>query len=53
MDEVAAGKPNKQIACDFGTKEFTVKEQRAKMMEKMQVSSVAELVEVAVRLRNP
>ena len=53
MAEVAAGKLNKQIAHDFGTKEFTVKEQRAKMMEKMQVSSVAELVEAAVRLRNP
>lgn len=52
MDEVALGKLNKQIAHDFGTKEFTVKEQRAKMMEKMQVSSVAELVKVAVRLGN-
>jgi FixJ family two-component response regulator len=53
MDDVVAGKLNKQIAHDFGTKEFTVKEQRAKMMDKMQVSSVAELVKVAVRLRNP
>jgi len=52
MDEVAGGKLNKQIAHDFGTKEFTVKEQRAKMMEKMRVSSVAELVKVAVRLGN-
>jgi len=52
MDEVASGKLNKQIAHDFGTKEFTVKEQRAKMMEKMQVASVAELVKVAVRLGN-
>jgi FixJ family two-component response regulator len=51
MDEVIAGKLNKQIAHDFGTKETTVKEQRAKMMEKMQVSSVAELVQVAIRLR--
>jgi FixJ family two-component response regulator len=51
MDEVIVGKLNKQIAHDFGTKETTVKEQRAKMMEKMQVSSVAELVQVAVRLR--
>jgi FixJ family two-component response regulator len=47
MDAVIDGKLNKQIAHDFGTKEATVKEQRAKMMEKMQVSSVAELVRVA------
>jgi len=53
MEEVTAGKLNKQIAYDFGTKEFTVKEQRRKMMDKMQVSSVAELVKVAVRLKSP
>lgn len=53
MGAVVAGKLNKQIASDFGTKEFTVKEQRAKVMQKMQVSSVAELVKVAARLEEP
>lgn len=53
MAAVVAGKLNKQIASDFGTKEFTVKEQRAKVMHKMQVSSVAELVRFAARLEEP
>jgi FixJ family two-component response regulator len=53
MAAVVGGKLNKQIASDFGTKEFTVKEQRAKVMQKMQVSSVAELVKLAARLEEP
>lgn len=53
MAAVVAGKLNKQIASDFGTKEFTVKEQRAKVMQKMLVSSVAELVKLSARLDEP
>jgi len=47
---VVAGKLNKQIATDLGTAERTVKAHRAHMMEKMQVSSIAELVHVADQL---
>jgi RNA polymerase sigma factor (sigma-70 family) len=48
---VAAGKANKQIATALGTSERTVKAHRAQVMEKMQVTSLAELVRVADRLQ--
>jgi FixJ family two-component response regulator len=41
---VVRGRLNKQIAADLGMAERTVKAHRAKIMEKMQASSVAELV---------
>jgi FixJ family two-component response regulator len=47
---VVAGKLNKQIADDLGTVERTVKAHRAQVMEKMQVTSLAELVRVAGHL---
>lgn len=47
---VVAGKLNKQIAADIGAAERTVKAHRAQLMEKMGVSSVAELVRVAAEL---
>jgi FixJ family two-component response regulator len=50
MAAVVAGRLNKEISADFGTKEFTVKEQRGNVMRKMQVSSLAELVQVAGKL---
>ena len=50
---VVAGLRNKEIAGAFGTREFTVKEQRAQMLTKMQVASVAELVRIATRLALP
>jgi RNA polymerase sigma factor (sigma-70 family) len=46
---VAAGKANKQIATELGISERTVKAHRAQVMEKMQVTSLAELVHVADR----
>jgi FixJ family two-component response regulator len=50
MAGVVAGRLSKQIAAEFGTKEFTVREQRGNVMQKMRVSSVAELVQVAAKM---
>jgi FixJ family two-component response regulator len=48
---VVAGKLNKQIASELGNSERTVKAHRAQVMEKLQVSSLAELVRVAEKVR--
>ena len=50
FDLVIRGKINKQIAHQLGTAERTIKAHRQRVMEKMQVQSIAELVSVAVRL---
>jgi FixJ family two-component response regulator len=47
---VVRGKVTKQIAHQLGTAARTIKAHRQRVMEKMQVRSVAELVSVAVRL---
>ena len=47
---VIAGKLNKQIADKLGTAERTVKTQRALMLEKMGVRSVAQLVHLAEKI---
>ncbi len=44
MELVAAGKPNKIIADDLGISPKTVEIHRGRVMEKLQVDSVAELV---------
>jgi len=44
MDLVIAGKPNKIIAADLGISPKTVEIHRGRVMEKMEVESVAELV---------
>jgi FixJ family two-component response regulator len=44
LEHVVAGKLNKQIAAELGTAEKTIKVHRARMMRKMQVDSLAELV---------
>ena len=44
LSRVVAGKLNKVIAAELGTAEKTIKVHRARMMRKMQVDSLAELV---------
>jgi FixJ family two-component response regulator len=58
MKLVVAGMLNKQIGLKLDISEITVKAHRGKMMQKMNVDSVADLVRTAVRLgltpaRNP
>lgn len=50
---VVAGFLNKQTAFDLGIAEKTVKVHRARVMEKMQANSMAELVRMAEKLRLP
>src|SRR5688572_19664367 len=50
MEHVVSGQLNKQIAGDLGTGEQTIKVHRARVMEKMGVESVADLVRAAERL---
>ena len=47
---VAEGKLNKQIAADLGTSERTIKAHRARVMQKMEVRTVAELIRAADQL---
>jgi FixJ family two-component response regulator len=47
MRHVIAGKLNKVIAADLGTTEQTIKVHRSRVMEKLAVGSVAELVNAA------
>ena len=50
MRLVVAGMLNKQIGLKLGISEITVKAHRGKMMQKMKVNSVADLVKTAVKL---
>jgi len=49
LKSVIAGMLNKQIAAQFGTTEGTIKVHRGRVMQKMGVASVAELVVLAQR----
>jgi FixJ family two-component response regulator len=51
MDLVVCGRLNKQVGNELGISEITVKAHRGKVMRKMQATSVAELVNMASRLR--
>jgi FixJ family two-component response regulator len=50
MAQVVAGQLNKQVAADLGIGEHTIKVHRARVMEKMGVVSLADLVRAAERL---
>ena len=49
LELVVAGKMNKQIAAQLGTAEQTVKQHRGRVMRKLEVDSVADLVRVVER----
>ena len=49
FDLVICGKQNKQVAHTLGCTERTIKAHRHRVMEKMQVQSLAELVSLAER----
>ena len=50
FERVVQGKINKQIAQELGATERTIKAHRHRVMEKMKVQTLAELVSVAERL---
>jgi FixJ family two-component response regulator len=50
FERVVSGKMNKEIADELGAAERTIKAHRANLMEKMEVGSVAELVQIAEAL---
>lgn len=50
LERVVQGKINKQIAHELGATERTIKAHRHRVMEKMKVQSLAELVSTAERL---
>jgi FixJ family two-component response regulator len=47
---VVAGRMNKQIAADLHTAEQTIKQHRGRVMKKLEVESVAELVRLVERV---
>ncbi len=49
LTHVVAGRLNKQIACDLGTVEKTIKVHRSRMMGKLGLRTVADLVRMAER----
>ena len=51
MALVVAGLPNKLVGSELGISEITVKAHRGSMMRKMKADSLAELVNIATRLR--
>jgi two-component system, LuxR family, response regulator FixJ len=53
LELVASGKPNKVMAADLGLSQRTVEIHRARVMEKMGASSLAQLVRMVLDLQEP
>jgi FixJ family two-component response regulator len=51
MSLVVTGRLNKQVGCELGISEITVKAHRARMMRKMQARTIVELVTMTAGLR--
>jgi FixJ family two-component response regulator len=51
LEQVVSGRLNKQIAGDLGTAEKTVKVHRGRMMKKMAVRTVADLIRIVTQHR--
>ena len=51
LELVVAGKPNKVIASSLGVSQRTVEVHRSRVMEKMEVDSLAELVRIVTLIR--
>jgi FixJ family two-component response regulator len=47
------GRPNKQVACELGIGEKTIKVHRARVMEKMEARSLVDLVRFIDKVRTP
>lgn len=50
MAWVVTGRLNKQVACELGTVEKTIKAHRARVMRKLEVTSLPELVRIADKI---
>jgi len=53
LDLVTAGKPNKVMAGDLGVSQRTIEIHRARVMEKMQARSLAQLVRMLLEVQRP
>jgi RNA polymerase sigma factor (sigma-70 family) len=53
LELVAAGKPNKVMAADLGVSQRTIEIHRARVMEKMQARSLAQLVRMMMDAQRP
>ena len=50
MSLIVTGRLNKQVGCELGISEVTVKAHRARMMRKMQARTIVELVTMSASL---